>query len=401
MKTIWHSTKHPGVRYREHPTRKHGIKPDRYFSIRYQRDGNRTEEGIGWSSEGWSAEKAAIELSELKKAALTGEGPIRLAEKRELDRARREEEEKERTRQDRESTTFGDYFLDRYSPIAEISKKSTSFLREEQQFRKWLEPAIGDTPLAAIAPSHLERIKRNLLDAERSPRTVQYVFATFRQVWNMARRDGFVVEESPSKRIRLPKVDNKRVRFLTHEEADQLLEELRNRSQQLHDVSLLSLHCGLRADECFSLTHGCLDMENETILIKDSRGGTRIGFMTTEVKNMFAGQEEGASNAPAFLNRKGKKIDTISNSFDRAVLDLGLNDGVDDRRQKVVFHTLRHTFGSWHVQNGTDLYVLQKLMGHSTLAMTERYSHLGENTLQAAVKNLERKIAEFKKRDTS
>lgn len=54
-----------------------------------------------------------------------------------------------------------------------------------------------------------------------------------------------------------------------------------------------------------------------------------------------------------------------------------------------MFHTLRHTYASWLVQSGVDLYSVQKLMRHSNSKMTERYSHLGENHLQAAVRTLQ------------
>src|SRR4030067_919470 len=88
----WKKTKFPGVRYYDHPTRKHGIQKDRYFAIRYQRDGKRHEEGIGWASEGWTAEKAANELAELKKAHTLGTGgPTSLNEKREVEKEKREQ----------------------------------------------------------------------------------------------------------------------------------------------------------------------------------------------------------------------------------------------------------------------------------------------------------------------
>jgi len=47
MAAKWIGTKFKGVRYYEHPTRKHGVKKDRYLAIRYQIDGKRIEEGIG------------------------------------------------------------------------------------------------------------------------------------------------------------------------------------------------------------------------------------------------------------------------------------------------------------------------------------------------------------------
>lgn len=70
MPVQWKKTKHVGVRFHEHPTRKHGVNFDRYFAIRYQRDGKRVKEG--WASVKWTAEKAALELAELKKAHMTG-----------------------------------------------------------------------------------------------------------------------------------------------------------------------------------------------------------------------------------------------------------------------------------------------------------------------------------------
>lgn len=54
----WYQSKYKGVRYREHPTRKHGIVPDKYFTIRYKVNGKAYEEKLDWASEGITAEKA-------------------------------------------------------------------------------------------------------------------------------------------------------------------------------------------------------------------------------------------------------------------------------------------------------------------------------------------------------
>lgn len=66
--STWISTEFEGVRYRQHPTRKHGIAWDRYFSIRYRVHGKRIEEALGWASKGWTAQKAALQLAELQEA---------------------------------------------------------------------------------------------------------------------------------------------------------------------------------------------------------------------------------------------------------------------------------------------------------------------------------------------
>lgn len=57
---------------------------------------------------------------------------------------------------------------------------------------------------------------------------------------------------------------------------------------------------------------------------------------------------------------------------------------ITDARQRVVFHTLRHTYASWLVQKGVPLYTVAELMGHSTIDMTRRYSHLAPDSLRSA-----------------
>jgi integrase len=240
-----------------------------------------------------------------------------------------------------------------------------------------------------------------MLDAGLTPRSIQYCFATFRQCWNASKNAGLANSEAPSKKVNIPKRDNRRMRFLTHEEADTLLTELSARSQQLHDMALLALHCGLRAGEIFNLAWGDVDLGRGLLSLRDTKSGkSRMGYMTGEVKTMFEQMGSGGQNELVFkvirkaLRKKGEmRVKQVSNSFDRAITDLGLNAGVTDRRQRVVFHTLRHTFASWHVEAGTDLYTVKELMGHGTLAMTERYSHLSENTCRAAVRNMEKAVS--------
>jgi integrase len=232
-----------------------------------------------------------------------------------------------------------------------------------------------------------------MFDKGRSPRTIQYVFATIRQCWNLAKRDGIVTSDSPTRQVRLLKFDNKRFRFLTHEESDSLLNELKKRSVQTSQIALISLHCGARADEVFKLKWKDVDIEKGFLTLWDTKNTkTRTAFMTQEVKDMFSKFDRGHNGELVFKNRNGSKINKISNAFSRAVKKLGFNDGITDRRQKVVFHTLRHTYASWHVQTGTDLYTLQQLMGLSSFALVERYAHLSPTTLQAATRNFEKLI---------
>ncbi len=127
------STQFPGVRYREHKSRIHNRKLDRYFFIRYRIDGKLKEEAIGWASEGWNATRASGILSELREAHRTGDGPQTLEEKRRLENEKREAEIFEKKRKEKDQLTFGNYFDKTYFPTATANKKEWSWKREKSE----------------------------------------------------------------------------------------------------------------------------------------------------------------------------------------------------------------------------------------------------------------------------
>jgi len=389
MAVIWNKTNFPGVRFYEHATRKHGVQKDRYFAIRFQADGKRREEGLGWATEGWTASKAAQTLAELKKAAATGEGATSLAEKREQAEAKRQAEKVAHAQEERDNITLAQAW-EKYLPIARANKAAHTAYAEEAAYRLWLSPTLADKPLRDIKPIHLERIKKTLADAGRSAQTARHVLAALRQVFNFAKRHGLYAGDNPVSLIKKPMTDSRRLRFLTHDEADRLLAALAERESNVHDMALLALHCGLRAGEIFSLTWGDVDMERGVLILRDTKSGkTRAAFMTEAVAAMLADMERRGPDDLVFPSTNGGRIVQISETFNRVVTAQGLNNGVTDPRQKVVFHTLRHTFASWLVEQSVDLYTVKELMGHGTLAMTERYSHLSPDKLRRAVKTLE------------
>lgn len=392
MPVKWVSSKFTGVRFYEHAERRHGVKKDRYFAVRYQSNGRRIEEGLGWASAGWTEEKAALTLAELKKAARTGQGFDRISKKRaaaEEEERRRKEEEKQAAK---DAVTFGELFTSRYFSQAKEDKDPKACRREGDLFNLWIAPVIGALPLKVVAPINLEKIKKNMRDAGMSERSVQYAMAVVRQVFNFAFRNDLFDAVNPVRKIKVPMPNNKRTRFLTPEEASILLESLKLKSKELYEICLVSLHCGLRASEIFNLRWIDVDIENGLLAIKDAKGKkSRFAHMTGEVRDMFMTLLPGKPDALVFPARgaKDKTRDQVSGAFGRTVNDLGFNDGIVDRRDRVCFHTLRHTYASWLVQSGVSLYEVKERLGHSTLAMTERYSHLAPDSARATVGAIE------------
>ncbi|WP_207761826.1 tyrosine-type recombinase/integrase [Aliarcobacter cryaerophilus] len=74
----------------------------------------------------------------------------------------------------------------------------------------------------------------------------------------------------------------------------------------------------------------------------------------------------------------------------RTILNDLFNIGIDleDRKNKVVIHTLRHTFASHLAINGTPIFTIQKLMNHKDIKMTLRYAKLSPDSGREAILNL-------------
>jgi len=392
-------TEYPGVRYYEHATRTYGKgiskQPDKYFSIRLRVDGKLKEEGCGWQTEGWSGEKAFGELLKLKQSRTTGKGPRTLADRRKLEKEKREVESERLKKEAEERQTFFDVFIERYLPNAQLNKSEGTVRREQSLFKCWLSPAIGEIPLRDVTQIHLEQIKKSMRDAGQSARSISYALALVRQIYNYARRCRIFVGDSPTVGISFPKEDNRRMRFLTHQEAAILLERLKKENRQLYEISLISLHAGLRAGEILPLKWGDVLFDKGLITVKDTKNKVnRVAYMTRELSRVLSKRKRREKPKLLFTDNHGEilKNYSISRQFRSVVETLKFNDGVTDDLNRVVFHTLRHTFCSWLVEQGVDLYTVNNLAGHKTISVTARYSHLGNEILQTAMRKFEEGI---------
>jgi integrase len=381
-----------GLRYKEHPTRKHGKKPDRYWCLQYRLDGRNINEAVGWWSDGISQSQCEVLLNELRVNQKSGQGPRTLKEMREENRARREAEEAAKKAAADKSLTLAGFWEAEYYPKAALSHSARGLVTQRGFIKGWLAP-LSDRPLKDITIADLEKlVLRPMVEAGKSPSRIRQALTLVSVIWNLAADRGLVSGENPITRIKKPKRDDQRDRFLTKDEASKLLAVLRESSPDSHDIALLSLFSGLRIGECLALTWVDVDFESGVIFVKDTKNKrNRHAYMTEEISAMLSGRYANqAKTGQVFaLGPYSKAYQSVRTCFSQALADLKLNEGVTDSRQKVVIHTLRHTFASWHVQMGTPLYTVSKLMGHSSLKMTERYAHLAPDTQRAAAMDLE------------
>jgi len=105
--------------------------------------------------------------------------------------------------------------------------------------------------------------------------------------------------------------------------------------------------------------------------------------MTPRVRQVLEARKD-TDHEYIFTDHNGNPVESTSWVFKKVVNSL-FNQGVTDKRYKVCFHSLRHTFASRLVEGGTDLYATSKLMGHSSIRMTERYAHLSPDKFKDAI----------------
>lgn len=362
-------TRFPGVYFRaSEGDRMHAGKKDICFYLRYKNEGRQYLEKAGWQSEGYSAKLAsqirAERLQMIRHGQELPKDKKRVPKFSEMGEAYLEWAKENKTREGRD---------------------------ERYRYKRHLEEPLGNKKMNEISAFDLERLKSGLTKEDLAAGTVKHCLVLVREIFNKAIAWKKYQGTNPIKGVKLPSPNNRRERFLTHEEADLLLNQLGKVSQTVHDQALLSLHCGLRAGEIFSLRGHDIDFENGLLRIVDPKNkANRSAFMTEAVRKMVKDRLPEDPNDLVFKDRDhGGKMKAISKTFSQTVKRLGFNNGVTDRRQRVVFHTLRHTFGSWLAMQGTHILTIKELLGHTSTAMTERYSHLVPDMKKQAALALE------------
>ena len=398
MAVKWIKTQFPCVRYYEHETRRgRNGQPDKYFAIRHCVNGKRTEEGLGWASEGWSAEKAYKTLGEIKASIKTGSGPQSLAERRHIRAASEKARAEQQATEDNANMTLEVFFRDIYIPRAKREKRS--WRTDEQRIAKEIVPALGYIPIKAVRKEDVQKFIDNLADAGAAPATVKQYMGIIRRGYNIAIETSLnnvplFVGQNPTKNLRLPAVHNSRERYLTKEECEAVIcGACKLHSPDLHDSILLSLNTGLRLGELMRLRWLDVDISGGIITVPDEsqrKTGGKVPMNKTALAVLLCRKEIlcGSSMMVFPPVAGGAYRNNMSEMFRKVVDEAGLNDGISDKRHRIVFHSLRHTFASWLALAGTDLYRIKTLMRHKSINMTMRYAHLIPDATRDAVQSL-------------
>jgi integrase/recombinase XerC len=239
--------------------------------------------------------------------------------------------------------------------------------------------AVGPRDVDPLAVrSFLAHLSRGGLGRKSQGRALSAVRSLFR----FACREG-VVGANPAETIRTPKPGQPLPRHLRPGEVETLIEaadgddDLARRDRAILELLYAA---GLRVGELVGLDWGDIDRSGRVLRVMGKGGKERMvpfGAPAAEALEAWLAAWDGRAGTdwdvdrPVFLNHRGGRLSarSVRRVIDRYVAESRLAPGVHP-------HTLRHTVATHLLEGGADLRAIQELLGHASLATTQRYTHL-------------------------
>jgi integrase len=278
-----------------------------------------------------------------------------------------------------------------YLAAAKVSKRS---YRDGERYGDiWIE-RLGNRSLEEVTAADLEKIRVERLagrlrrggdDKKDKPRpvtpaTANREYAFLKHVYNVAIRDG-KTERNPVAKLKMLREPSGRVRYLSDEEEQALLEKLPTADDR--DRLRVLLQTGLRKSEFLGLRWKDVDLKAGVLTIPRSKHGeSRHVPMTSSVRAILSRRPRSLdASALIFPNSLGNTdLRWAEKDFPAAVDEAEIRD--------FRLHDTRHTFASRLAMEQVDVLTIKELGGWKTLSMVQRYAHLSPGHQRQAIERL-------------
>ncbi len=272
-------------------------------------------------------------------------------------------------------TIFGQELLNAITP-ARIAKERDKLLSGETV--RFASPATGNPAADAKRPK-----------AKRTGATVNRYLAALSSCLSYGVKTLQWLEKNPTMQITKPPESKSRVRFLSDDERAQLLDACRPH-KDLYLAVVLSLSTGARQGEIMSLRYGQIDFKRKIITLHETKNGERralplVGdaFDLLEERARIREIKDDRIFPPTAKAKKAEYLD-LRQPWEAALKAAGIGD--------FHWHDLRHTAASYLAMSGVSLVEIAKVLGHRTLQMVARYSHLSDGHIVTTGENLARRL---------
>ncbi|MGA9115841.1 MAG: tyrosine-type recombinase/integrase [Bacteroidota bacterium] len=244
--------------------------------------------------------------------------------------------------------------------------------------------SIGDCLLSQVSPKQVDDYKTRRLRAV-SPPTLNIELRTLRAAFGVAVR-WKLIKDSPFEGARLASVPERTPAFMSKTDFEKFLSVVSER--WLKELAVFAVATGLRRGELLNLRWEDVDLPRRILHVQSSHGfttkhGRRRTIPLGDAALSILQSKKTAALGPLVFTRKGRSIGEsyLTHQFKKYVRLANLNENLH-------WHSMRHTFASWLVQDGASLFEVQKLLGHSSTTTTLVYSHLQPEQLHCTVNRI-------------
>jgi len=252
--------------------------------------------------------------------------------------------------------------------LKESSHKAT--LGMDKVHLRWLDRFLGGKHLDEISRGLVDRITDARLAEGLSNATVNRSLEVLRAILRRCVNEWEWLDRAPQ--VRMLKEPTRRVRFITREEARKLLSEL---PTHMADMAAFSLATGLRKGNVTGLQWTQVDLVRRLAWIHPDQAKARKAIaVPLNAEAVVIIRRQLGKHPTHVFSYRGQRIQQVNTKAWYAAL---ARAGIEDFR----WHDLRHTWASWHVQEGTPLHALQELGGWESPEMVRRYAHFSAEHL--------------------
>lgn len=294
-------------------------------------------------------------------------------------------EEKAKTRDAQSLNALADRYLAQH---AERKKKASSARDDHRMLVNHIRPRLGTKPVPAITRADIHDLHHAMGN---TPFAANRVLALLSKMFNLAEKWGLMPEgQNPCRHVERFR-ESRRERFLRPEELQRLaavLDQLESENElnAVLAIRLLVL-TGARLNEILRLRWDEVLLDQTQLRLEDSKTGRKTIFLTPQAVTLLRAHPKLPGNPFVIQGRnEGSHLVNLEKPWRRIRVQAGL--------EGVRLHDLRHTFASVGLSRGLSLPVIGVLLGHRSVATTQRYAHLANDAAQLAAQTTGLALAE-------